>query len=238
VQQEMKLEVINMSGKGFSNISFQLYKGEILGFAGLQGSGRTAMAKALFGDAEIKQGSVLKDGKGLSFLHPSEAIRHGIIYLPEERKTEGLFLEKSIAENIFSSRLTKGFYKESSINLKSIQLCSTFDIRSADVTQEVRKLSGGNQQKVVMAKWLSMEPEILIVNEPTHGIDVGAKADIYRLLKNLTAEGKSIILISSDLPELLLLSDRIAVMHEGRIKSVLNRSEATEEIITTIASGY
>jgi len=238
VKEEIKLEVVNISGKGFHNISFKLYEGEILGFAGLQGSGRTAMAKAIFGDEEMRKGKILKDGKGLRFLHPSGAIDQQIIYVPEDRKTEGLFLEKTVAENIFSSQLKKGFYSQSSIHNKSRQLCTEFDIRTTNVTQQVRKLSGGNQQKIVLAKWLSMHPEILIINEPTHGVDVGAKADIHQLLKKLTAEGKSILLISSELPELLLLSDRIAVMHEGKIKSILTRREATEEMIMKIASGY
>lgn len=237
VQNEVKLEARNICGKGFSTISFQLNKGEILGFAGLEGSGRSAMAKALFGDEMLHSGQVIKDGKTLLISHPSYAIRHGIVYLPEDRKAEGLFLQKTVSENIFSVRLRKGIYSESVANTESSGLCATFGVRTPTVKQHVRKLSGGNQQKTMLAKWLALNPEVLIVNEPTHGVDVGSKAEIYQLLKKMTAEGRSILLISSELPELLLLCDRIAVMHEGKINAVLSRGEATEERIAALASG-
>ncbi|MHA4842809.1 sugar ABC transporter ATP-binding protein [Flavitalea antarctica] len=235
---DIKLEVRNLTGKGFSNISFQLRRGEILGFAGLEGSGRSAMAKAIFGYEIYTRGTITMDGRQLNIHHPAEALKEKIVYLPEDRKTESLFYNMSVAENIFAAQLQSGFYNEREINRNSRILCDEFNVRSPMVTQPVRTLSGGNQQKVVLAKCLALKPEVLIINEPTHGVDAGAKSEIYPQLKKLTREGKSIILISSELKELLLLCDRIAVMHKGKIIGILNHSEATEEKITILASGY
>ena len=161
-RKEIKFEVKNISGKGFKDISFKLHKGEILGFAGLEGSGRTAMAKALFGDEKLQTGEILQNGKRISIKHPSDALDHGIVYLPEDRKMEGLFLAKTISENIFSARLKKGLYHEAAANKESNHLCKAFGIRTPTVKQEMRKLSGGNQQKTMLAKWIALEPEILI----------------------------------------------------------------------------
>jgi ribose transport system ATP-binding protein len=235
--KEIKLEVKNITGQGFYDISFSLHQGEILGFAGLEGSGRSAMAKAIFGYENISNGTILKDGRRLKIQQPSQALDEKIVYLPEERKTEGLFPDMSVAENIFAGQLNSGIYNEDLINRNSRKLCDEYGVRTPTVTQAVRTLSGGNQQKVVLAKCLALQPEILIINEPTHGVDAGSKADIYPQLRKLTREGKSILLISSELPELLLLSDRIAVMHEGKIQAILNHDEATEEKITALASG-
>ena len=234
---EIKFEVQNIFGKGFAGISFQLHQGEILAFAGLQGSGRSAMAKALIGDESITRGKILKNGQVLQITHPSDAVGYGIVYVPDDRKAEGLFLHQTVAENISSASLRRGFYDNNAVNRNSRELCEAFGVRTPAVTQEMRKLSGGNQQKTMLAKWISLQPEILIVNEPTHGVDVGSKAEIYRFLKKLTAEGKSILLISSDLLEVLLLSDRIAVMHQGKMQAILDRAEATEEKIAVLASG-
>ena len=236
-QPEIKFEVQDVHGKGFSCISFQLHRGEILGFAGLQGSGRTELAKALFGDERITSGNILKDGQPLQIRHPSEALARGIVYIPEDRKSEGLFLQNTVAENISSVQLRKGFYNVRKVNNESKKLCEAFGIRTPAVTQQMRKLSGGNQQKTMLAKWMGIDPEIFIVNEPTHGVDVGSKVEIYRLLQRLTKEGKCVLLISSELPELLLLSDRIAVMYEGKIQAIINRAGATEEMIAVLASG-
>jgi ribose transport system ATP-binding protein len=236
-RHQIKFEVQNINGRGFAGISFQLHEGEVLGFAGLQGSGRSAMVKALIGDESITSGKILKNGQVLHITHPSDAVEHGIVYIPEDRKTEGLFLHQTVAENISSAHLRRGFYDNNAVNKESRELCQAFGVRTPAVTQQMRKLSGGNQQKTMLAKWISLQPEILIVNEPTHGVDVGSKSEIYRLLKELTAEGKSILLISSDLSEVLLLSDRIAVMHEGKMQAILDRAEATEEKIVVLASG-
>lgn len=236
-QQEIKLEVRNLSGQGFQNISFQLYKGEIIGIAGLLGSGRTELARALFGDKGITGGHILKDGKEIRVHHPADAIAAGIAYIPDDRKSLGLFLEKTVSENIVAAKLQKGFYKEAENNRVSEGYKEQLAIKTPSVKQVIRKLSGGNQQKVVVAKWLGTKPDVLIINEPTHGVDVGAKADIYSILKKLTKEGKSILMISSELSELLLIADRIAVMYAGNLQAVLNKSEATEENITALASG-
>jgi ribose transport system ATP-binding protein len=234
---ETKLEVKNLSGEGFENISFELHKGEIIGLAGLLGSGRTALARALFGDIEISAGQILKDGKEIKLHHPADAIAAGIAYIPDDRKSLGLFLEKTIAENIVASKLQKGYYNEKEIVSVSEGYREQLAIKTPTVKQVIRKLSGGNQQKVVVAKWLGTDPDVLIINEPTHGVDVGAKAEIYSILKRLTKEGKSILMISSELPELLLLADRIAVMYAGKVQKILNAEEATEEKIAELASG-
>jgi ribose transport system ATP-binding protein len=236
-QPETKLEVKNLSGEGFQNVSFELHKGEIIGIAGLLGSGRTALARVLFGDTRITGGQIFKDGKEMIFHHPADAIVAGIAYIPDDRKSLGLFIEKTVSENIVSTRLIKGLYKEADNNRTSESFKERLGIKTPSVKQLIRKLSGGNQQKVVVAKWLNTEPDVLIINEPTHGVDVGAKADIYSILKKLTREGKSIIMISSELPELLLLADRIAVMYTGRLQKIIDKQDATEEIITELASG-
>lgn len=236
-RERVALEVQAFSGNGFRNVSFQLFEGEILGIAGLEGAGLTALALALFGDKPLTAGSMYKNGNELTFSHPASAIGAGIAYIPEERKTAGLFMEKSVAENVVAAHLQNGWYEERENNDVAESYRQRLGIRTPSVKQPVRKLSGGNQQKVVLAKWLATNPDVLIVNEPTHGVDVGAKAEIYTLLKSLTAEGKSVLLISSDLPELLLLSDRIGVMYNGEWRRTLNKEDATEEKITALASG-
>jgi ribose transport system ATP-binding protein len=236
-QNETALEVQNLAGNGFSNISFAIKRGEVFGLAGLLGSGRTDLARVLFGDAQPTGGTFTLNGKTLRLRHPADAIKAGIAYLPDERKTHGLFLDNSIADNIAATDLQEGWYNKKETEATAATLRTQLDIRTPSVKQMVRKLSGGNQQKVVLAKWLHTRPELLIVNEPTHGVDVGAKREIYGLLKKFTAEGKSVLLISSDLPELLLLSDRIGIMYHGELRRILERNEATEEKITALASG-
>ena len=237
VQREVKLRVHNLSGKAFRDVTFELHKGEILGFAGLLGSGRSEMARALFGDVRSESGTVLIDDKPFEPGSPADAIERGIAYLPDDRKAEGLFLDRDIVENILSARLKRGWLHENPVVREAGELVKAFSIRTPSVKQVVRKLSGGNQQKVVLAKWISTDAAILIVNEPTHGVDVGAKSEIYQILKAMTARGKSIIVISSELPELLYLCDRVGVMFNGIVKAILNREEATEEKIAALASG-
>lgn len=236
-RHEVKLEVNDLSGKGFSDISFQLYAGEVLGFAGLEGSGKSLVAKAIFGDVPINKGTVYKDGKILNIKHPLHAMMQHIVYVPEERKTEALFMDMSVAENISSTKMINGLYNESQVNNNAIQLCDEFNVRTSSVARPVRTLSGGNQQKLVLGKLMALNPEVLLINEPTHGVDVASKAEIYPLFSKLTGEGKSIVLISGDLTELLSLCDRIAVMREGKLTAILSRNEATEENITALASG-
>ncbi|MEO6963244.1 MAG: sugar ABC transporter ATP-binding protein [Puia sp.] len=236
-EQRTKLEVKNLNGKGFRHISFKLNRGEILGFAGLSASGRSAMARALFGDAEITGGELFVDEKQIYLRNPVDSMRAGIAYIPEDRKTEGLFMDRSVADNIGSASMQHGLYRKKAALTEAEELIRKFSIRTPEAKNVVSKLSGGNQQKVVIAKWLSLDPDILIVNEPTNGVDVGAKAEIYEILRAMTARGKSILMISSELPELLLLADRIAVMYNGSIIKILHHEEATEDKIASLASG-
>ncbi len=237
VQNEIALKVEKLSGKGFDDVSFSLRKGEIFGIAGLLGSGRTELAEALFGAVPAKSGSIVRKGKVMHLRQPSDAINCGIAYLPEDRKLSGLFLDQSVAENISAAQIKSGFYPKAQNEKRSEQYREQLHIRTPSVRQVVRKLSGGNQQKIMLAKWLYTDPEVLIVNEPTHGVDVGAKAEIYEHLKKLTAAGKSILLISSELPELLLLSDRVGIMYNGVMQAVLEKEAATEERVAALASG-
>ena len=234
--EEVVLSVKNLCGKGFNDISFDLKKGEILGLGGLVGAGRTELAMAIFGAIPADSGAILKDGKSINNKHPKQAIANGIAYLPEDRKTLGVFLQKSIAENIVSAQLYGKRYHVKTNNQKAAEYSKTLNIRGASVQQLMSKLSGGNQQKVVLAKWLNTQPDVLIVDEPTHGIDIGAKLEIYKILKQLTATGKSILLISSEMEELLLLSDRIALMREGKLKGILNKMETSENEIIKLAA--
>ena len=236
-QTEAALEIKNLSGKGFNNISFTLHKGEILGLAGLQGSGRTELALAIFGDINIESGEVLVNNIIANIAHPAGAIHKHIAYIPDERKAQALFIEQSIADNIMVASPGKGLYNQNENNAIAEKYKTKLNIRATSVKQNVQKLSGGNQQKIVLARWLNTQADIFIVNEPTHGVDVGAKSEIYNELKKLTAAGKSILLISSELPELLLLSDWIAVMYNGMLQGILSHTDATEEKITSMASG-
>ncbi len=238
--REKLLEVKGLSGQGFENITFTLHKGEILGLAGLVGAGRTEIAQTIFGHLPRQSGEVRLKEQLLHIHHPSQAIHYGIGYLPEERKSQGLFLDKTVTDNVIVARLKaalKGVWFDFT---KATELARQFKdklrIVTPDVSQRVVNLSGGNQQKVVLAKWLLVNPEVLIVDEPTHGIDVGAKAEIYQLLRQLAAQGKGILLISSELSELLALADRILVIREGQISGELEGRKATEEEVLSLAA--
>jgi ribose transport system ATP-binding protein len=237
IQNETALEVQQVSGNGFQNITFNIKRGEVFGLAGLPRSGRTELARALFGDTKIRSGQLFKNAMPLSLHHPADALRNGLAYLPDDRKAYSLFLDSTVAENIAATGMQHGWYSQRATESTAATLCRQLDIRTPSVRQPVRKLSGGNQQKVVLAKWLHKAPDVLLVNEPTHGVDVGAKREIYMLFKKLTAAGRSVLLISSDLPELLLLSDRIGVLYRGELRTILEHGEATEERITALASG-
>ena len=243
MQEEEVLRVENLSGERFSKVSFSLHKGEILGFSGLAGAGRTEVARAIFG-ADPKEGEVYVHGKKVDVKHPSDAIKHGIGYLPEDRKIDGLFLSKSIEDNIISGNIRhaapRGYLQKSLITRAAEEARQKLHIITPSVKREAIDLSGGNQQKVVIGKWLLVDSEILIVDEPTRGIDVGAKDEIYKLMLDMVSSGKSVIMISSDLPEVLKMSDNIIVMHNGRITAkVNNRGEeaVSEETILRYASG-
>lgn len=238
---EYVLECKELNSPKFKNISFNLKKGEIISIAGLAGAGRTEVMRALFGADELSSGEVFIEGKKIKIKAPIDAIKNGIGYLPEDRKEDGLFLEMAISTNIASASLKK-LSKGMSLDQKEINLISEtykkkLNIITPSIHQKVVNLSGGNQQKVVLAKWLVVNPKIMIVDEPTRGVDVGAKAEIYQILRDLTDQGTSIIVVSSDLPEVLAISDRIYIMHNGEIKGEVKGEEATEQLVMRYASG-
>uniref|UniRef100_UPI0035B3EFBB sugar ABC transporter ATP-binding protein n=1 Tax=Paracoccus sp. TaxID=267 RepID=UPI0035B3EFBB len=234
---EPALEVLGLGrGHELKDISFTLKQGEILGFAGLMGAGRTELARAIFGAEPPDQGEIRVHGRAVAIRTPADAVRAGIGYLSEDRKHYGLALGMDVRANIalaslprFADRL--GRIDETRLAEIARDYIARLSIRTPDDRQEVRLLSGGNQQKVVIAKWLLRDCDILIFDEPTRGIDVGAKAEIYRLLNDLAASGKAIIVISSELPEVLRLSHRIAVMCEGRLTGILPGGASQEQIM-------
>lgn len=235
----LKVEHLN-AGKMVRDVSFELKKGEILGFSGLMGAGRTETARVLFGADKKDSGEIFVHGKKVEIHSPQDAVKHGIGYLSEDRKRYGIIVEKTVAENTTMASLEK-FMKGIFIDKKkeaevSSQYVDTLKTKTPSVNQMVRNLSGGNQQKVVIAKWLARDSDILIFDEPTRGIDVGAKSEIYTLMNELVKQGKSIIMISSELTEVLRMSDRIVIMCEGRKTGELSIEEATQEKIMTAAT--
>ncbi|MEO1011441.1 MAG: sugar ABC transporter ATP-binding protein [Bacteroidota bacterium] len=237
---EPLLSLRNLSGDGFTDISFDLARGEILGLAGLVGAGRTPIANAIFGAEEYREGEIFLNGQHLPGGHPVKAIQKGIAYVPEDRAHLGLFLEMSITDNIAignpKSTLKKGWYSLGKAKKIAEKYTNSLRIATPGIGQKTINLSGGNQQKVVLGKWLNTDPEVLIVNEPTHGIDVGAKFEIYEILQFLASQGKGILMISSDLPELLGICDTILVINKGKVAGKLPIAEATEEKLMALAS--
>jgi rhamnose transport system ATP-binding protein len=215
--------------------------GEIVGLAGLVGAGRTEVARVLFGIDRRDAGEIRLAGRPVSFASPSEAMDAGIAYLPEDRHQEGLVLDFSIAQNVtlpILRRLFPRFIVNAATERRvADEYTKQFNVRMIGVDQAVGALSGGNQQKVVLAKWLASKPQVLILDEPTRGIDIGAKVEVHRIISELAAAGLGIILISSDLPEVLAMSDRILVLHEGRITAEIPRDRATEERVMFAATG-
>ena len=220
------------------DVSLALRRGEILGIAGLVGSGRTELARCLFGADPRTAGTVTVDGKPVSINSPRDAIAAGIGLVPEDRKQQALFLDLAVRENLSITALGKllrlGFVRADSERALMEQYRAALNIRMANGEQKVKNLSGGNQQKVVLARWLALEPRILIVDEPTRGIDVGAKAEVHQLLHDMAMQGIAIIAISSELPEVLAISDRIITMHGGRISGEIGRDEATEQKLMSL----
>jgi ribose transport system ATP-binding protein len=239
---ETALEVSGLTrGREIKNVSFSLRKGEILGFAGLMGAGRTEVARAIFGADPKDSGTVKVMGRQVDIRSPADAVAAGIGYLSEDRKHFGLATGMDVRANIAMTNLHQfsssfGVLNEAAMRKTALDYIKQLGIRTPSDTQEVRLLSGGNQQKVVIAKWLLRDCDILIFDEPTRGIDVGAKAEIYNLLLDLARQGRAIIVISSELPEVLRLSHRIAVMCEGNLTSILDRAEATQEKIMKLAT--
>ena len=222
-------------------ISFSVGKGEVVGFAGLVGAGRSEMARAVFGVDEVSQHEINLGGKRLTIRTPRDAIRAGIYLVPEDRRSSGLVADFSIRENISLPGLkryaTAGLINTARETEKAEEMCRTLNVKARSSNQRAANLSGGNQQKVVLAKWLALSPRVLIFDEPTRGIDVGAKAEIYALMRELARQGVSIIAISSEMEEVLSISDRIAVMHEGKITGILERPQFSEEAVMSLATG-
>ncbi len=239
---DVALEVKGLSReKIFENVSFSVRHGEILGLSGLMGAGRTEVARAIFGLDPFDSGEIFVEGLPYEGNKPYHAIEKGVVYLPEDRKEIGLVLERPILENLSLASLelfTKFGLLDMKYERSEAEAARTrFQIKTHSLDVAVQNLSGGNQQKVVIAKWLMRPVNVLIVDEPTRGIDVGTKAEIHRLLSELAKNGMAIIMISSELPELLGMSDRVAVMHEGKLKGVLSRKDATQKSVMRLATG-
>lgn len=241
---EVKLEVKNLSHeKAFKDVSFNVRKGEILGIAGLVGAGRTEVIETLFGIRDKVGGEVLIDGKPINITSPADAIDNKMAMLTEDRRLNGIFPMLDIQDNMSMANMDKYVGAARLLNFRTmkedaLKFKDTLAIKTPNLQQKMENLSGGNQQKVLVARWLLTNPDILFLDEPTRGIDVGAKSEIHRLITNLAAEGKSIIMVSSELPEVMGMSDRIMIMHEGRVTGILeNTKELTQEEIMKYATG-
>lgn len=238
-QPQVVMHVEGLTTERVRDVTFNLHKGEVLGFAGLVGAGRTDLAKALFGADRIIHGKVSIKGKAVRLRNPQQAIKAGIGFAPEDRKKEALVLTRSVRENIALvvlrsiSRLR--FVKRGTEQSLVQDLVESLRVKTPSIDQEVSKLSGGNQQKVVLARWLARKPDVLILDEPTRGIDVGAKAEIYKLIHELARQGMGVVFISSELPEVLGVSDRVIVMQNGHITGELPAKGATEEAVLRLA---
>jgi L-arabinose transport system ATP-binding protein len=235
------LEVRGLQSRWHRDVSFSIRAGEILGFGGLVGAGRTELAKVIFGEFPRSGGTVSLAGRETHIRSPADAIAAGIGLAPENRKAEGLILVRSVIENASMAvmrRLARGGVLSTRRMVEAVSpVIRALEVKTPSLEQDVGKLSGGNQQKVVLARWLAAGPRLLILDEPTRAVDVGAKAEIYRLIDRLARDGMAIMLISSEMPELLSLSDRIVVMANGRLSPVIEKGEATEEMIVSHALG-
>jgi len=239
---EPVLAVQGLARRGVvENVSFDLRRGEILGFAGLVGAGRTETMRMIFGADPKDDGYIWLDGHEVDIHSPQDAVEYGIGLVPEDRSNQGLVLENSVLFNMIVPTLARfarlGWLKRRLARRSANIYVERLRVRTPSMEQSAKNLSGGNQQKVVLAKWLMVNPKVLILDEPTRGIDVGAKAEIHQLMVELAKQGIAIIMISSEMPEVLAMSDRIVVMHEGRIAGILDRDEATQERIMALASG-
>ncbi|MGA9174380.1 MAG: sugar ABC transporter ATP-binding protein [Thermoactinomyces sp.] len=237
------LEVKHLSDQGGSikDISFKIYPGEVVGVSGLVGAGRTEVARAIFGANRLTHGEIFINGEKITIHSPLDAIQHGIAYVPENRKEEGLFPDLSVKENMMRAILKNyrkwGFLSWRKITAKNDELIKKLAIKTATPEQKIIHLSGGNQQKALIARWLSVEPKVLLLDEPTRGIDIGAKQEIYDMIHELADQGLGVLMISSELPEVLGVSDRVLVIHEGRIVADLSKDEADQEKVMFYATG-
>jgi len=241
---EIALELRSVSSRaaGIRNVSLSVRRGEILGLAGLVGSGRTQVAETIFGLTPADAGEILVDGEPVEIFSPAHAKKTGIGYVPEDRREHGVVLEMPIAANISLASLERisrhGWIDEAEGSGLARDYVGKLRIKTESIAAVAGILSGGNQQKVALARWLATDPKILILDEPTQGVDVGSKAEIHELMTELAQRGMAIIMISSELPEILGMSDRIAVMHAGCVSGILSRHEATQEKILTLALGH
>jgi ABC-type sugar transport system ATPase subunit len=244
------LEVRNLSRRGtahdaskvvLNGIDLTVHAGEIVGLAGLVGSGRTELARAIFGADQVDSGEIFIDGQRVDTSAPQKAIRHGLALVPEDRKLQALVLMMAVRENVTLPSLRRlshlGFVDRRKERSLTAEYVDALNIRTPSQEQKLVNLSGGNQQKVVIAKWLALKPKVLIVDEPTRGIDIGAKAEVHELLSKLAASGVAVLMISSELPEILRMSDRVLVMREGRIAGELSRSDANQQSVMELATG-
>jgi len=238
----LDIEGLGHRESGVHGVSLAVRRGEIVGLAGLVGSGRTELAEILFGLRPADEGTIRMGGAGVRIASPSDAIRHGIAYVPEDRRRHGVILDMSIAANASLANLRgvsrRGIIDRAAEAAAAARFVDRLRIKTPSVQAEAGTLSGGNQQKVALARWLATEPALLILDEPTQGVDVGAKAEIHRFMAELAAGGLSILMISSELPEVLGMSDRIAVMRGGSIAGLLDRAEATQDRILALALGH
>jgi ABC-type sugar transport system ATPase subunit len=239
---DVVLEAVNLSdGRELHGVDVTLHKGEILGVAGLVGAGRTALAETLFGVRSAETGEVRIDGRRVNVSSPGKAIRLGMGLVPEDRNRQGLFMNMAVRENIVLSAMNQVtewiFVKTAEANRLAKRFVERLDIRTPSLGQRVRNLSGGNQQKVIIARWLTLKPKVLILDEPTRGIDVSAKAEIHGLMGQLAQDGVGVLMISSELPEILGISDRILVMREGRVAGEFTPDQATQDDLMYAATG-
>ncbi|MDC9620466.1 ribose ABC transporter ATP-binding protein RbsA [Xenorhabdus sp. XENO-7] len=239
---EKRLEIENLSGSGIKNVSFSLFGGEILGISGLMGAGRTELMKVIYGALPKTEGRILLDGKPLTIRNPQDGLANGIVYISEDRKRDGLVLGMSVKENMSLTALRYFSQKPYRLNHSAEQKAVTdfiklFNIKTPSMEQSIGLLSGGNQQKVAIARGLMTRPKVLILDEPTRGVDVGAKKEIYQLINQFKKEGLSIILVSSEMPEVMGMSDRILVMHEGGISGEFSADNASQEALMAAAVG-
>ena len=239
---DVVLSVKDLSLKNvFHDVSFDVRAGEILGVAGLVGSGRSNVAETIFGVTPATSGTIEIKGEVVKMTSPTQAISHGMAFLTEDRKETGCLLILDVLENmqiaVLQDRFVKyGFVQEKGITAACTKMSETLRVKTPNMEERVENLSGGNQQKVLIGRWLLTNPKILILDEPTRGIDVGAKAEIHRLVSQLAKQGVAVIMISSEMPEVLGMSDRIMVMHEGRVTGFLDRAEATQVKVMELAS--
>jgi ribose transport system ATP-binding protein len=238
--ERFKVEGLTCKGS-FENIHFSVNQGEVIGVAGLMGAGRTEIMQAIFGYRHLDSGKIFIDGKEVTIKTPHDAIKAGIAFVTEDRKSQGLILDLSVRENFSITNLDKISAKSLISSQKEVsmvdEMIEKLRVKTSGRELSVKSLSGGNQQKIVIGKWLGMNPKILILDEPTRGVDVGAKKEIYQLINDLTKQGVAIIMVSSELPEILGMSDRILVIHEGKLAGVLDKSDASQEKIMQFATG-